>query len=240
MFNAAQDQLADAALQNGTDIDVVAKKSGLTVKEISGFSRQSGGGGLGAAPNVIQAAFSQDVLDGRLSPITEIEKGRGVVLRGSNHKLPQQKPLSAVLAEVTEAWKKQRAVELAAGAAQDALKHLNAADQTLDAIAKSAGATAQAPKFVGRQDQTVPMEIRKAAFVAPKPGGKPSFQIVTLANGDSAALAVSAVRTDPGPDSMAGQFKRQYADEVAGTEAMAYANAARAQAKVSLNPQAID
>jgi len=240
MFNSAQDQLADAALQNGTDIDVVARKSGLTVKELAGFSRVTGGGALGAAPKVIQAAFSQDVLDGRLSPITEIEKGRGVVLRGSNHKLPQQKPLSAVLADATDAWRKQRSVELAASMAQDALKHLNAGDQSLDAIAKSSGATAEAPKFVGRQDQAVPMEVRKAAFVAPKPGAKPRFQIVQLANGDTAVLAFSAVRMDPGPDLMAGQLKRQYADEVAGTEAMAYANAARAQAKVSLNPQAID
>jgi peptidyl-prolyl cis-trans isomerase D len=80
-FNAAQDQLADAALQNGTDIDIVARKSGLTVKEIAGFSRLTGGGALGASPKAIQAAFSQDVLDGRLSSITEIEKGRGVVMR---------------------------------------------------------------------------------------------------------------------------------------------------------------
>ena len=240
MFNAAQDKLADAALQNGTDVDVVAKKAGLVVKEIPAFSRTAGGGALGAAPKVLLAAFSQDVLDGRLSAITEVEKGRGVVLRGSNHKLPQQKPLSAVLSDVTAAWKNQRSAELAANAAAEAVKHLSAGEQTLDAVAKSVGASAETPKFVGRQDQSVPTEVRKAAFVAPKPGAKPVFQGVTLANGDTAVFALSAVRMDPSPDLMAGQLRRQYADEIAGSEAMAYANAARAAAKIQLNPQAID
>ena len=93
LFNNAQDQLADAALQNTTDIDVVARKAGLTVHEIPDFSRTGGSGDLGKSPAVLEAAFSADVLDGRLSSIVEVEKGRGVVLRATDHKLPAQKPL---------------------------------------------------------------------------------------------------------------------------------------------------
>ncbi len=115
LFNNAQDQLADAALQNATDIDVVARKAGLTVQEIANFSRIDGGGALGKVPAVIEAAFSQDVLDGRLSPMVEVEKGRGVVLRATDHKLPQQKPLEAVRTEVLAAWKKQRGVRSSRG-----------------------------------------------------------------------------------------------------------------------------
>jgi peptidyl-prolyl cis-trans isomerase D len=107
LFNNAQDQLADAALQNSTDIDVVARKAGLPKLEVPAFSRIDGGGALGKVPAVIEAAFSQDVLDGRLSPMVEVEKGRGVVLRASDHKMPQQKPLEAVRTEVVSAWKKQ-------------------------------------------------------------------------------------------------------------------------------------
>jgi peptidyl-prolyl cis-trans isomerase D len=238
LFNAAQDQLADAALQNATDIDVVAKKSGLTVKDVPGFSRTNGGV-LGNSPKLIQAVFSQDVLDGRLSPIIEIEKGRGVVVRGSNHKLPQQKPLEAMLAEVTGALKKQRSEELAAAAAQEAVKRLQTGE-TMEAVAKQLGAAPQAPKFVARPDQTVPVEIREAAFAAPKPAAKPTFKSVGLANGDTAVFAFTAVRLDPTADLLAGQLKRQYADAIAESEAMAYSNAARADAKVQLNPQAIE
>jgi peptidyl-prolyl cis-trans isomerase D len=240
LFNNAQDQLADAALQNTTDIDVVARKAGLTVLEVPVFSRIDGGGALGKVPAVIEAAFSQDVLDGRLSPIVEVEKGRGVVLRATDHKLPQQKPLDAVLPKVVAAWKNQRGAELAAAAAADAVKRLTAGE-SWDAVVKSAGATAQPAKFVARSDQEVPLEIRTAAFGEPKPTLKPIYSNARLANGDAAVIALSAVREAPGdakPEDMA--MRQQFAAQIASTEAQSYAAGARADAKVTLNPQAVE
>jgi len=240
LFNDAQDALADAALQNTTDIDVVARKAGLTVLDIPVFSRIDGGGALGKVPAVIEAAFSPDVLDGRLSPIVEVEKGRGVVLRATDHKLPQQKPLDAVRPELVAAWKKQRGIELAAAAAADAVKRLQSGE-SWDAVAKSLDQTAAAPKFVARSDQQVPMEIRTTAFSEPKPAAKPLYSDTRLANGDAAVIALSAVREEPGdaahPDL---DMRRQYAAQIASTEAQSYAAGARADAKVTLNPQALD
>jgi peptidyl-prolyl cis-trans isomerase D len=240
LFNNAQDQLADAALQNATDIEVVAKKAGLTIRDIATFSRNDGGGALDKVPAVNDAAFSQDVLDGRLSPIVEIEKGRGVVLRATDHKLPQQKPLEAVRNEVVGAWKKQRGVELAAAAAADAAKRLNAGE-SWDAVAKSLGVSAQAPKFIARSDQDVPMEIRSSAFRAPKPAQKSIYENLSLAGGDAAVLAFSAVREDPDAARVKdADIRRQYASQIASGEAQSYAVAARADAKVTLNPKAMD
>jgi peptidyl-prolyl cis-trans isomerase D len=240
LFNNAQDQLADAALQNATDIDVVAKKAGLTVQDVPDFSRSDGGGALGKVPAVIDAAFSQDVLDGRLSSIVEVEKGRGVVLRATDHKLPQQKPLEAVRTDVIEAWKKLRGVELAAAAATDAVKRLDAGE-SWDAVAKSLGAAVQAPKFISRSDQAVPMEVRISAFKAPKPAQKPIYETLSLGDGDSAVLALSAVREDPNAAPIRdADMRMQYAAQIASFEAQSYAAAARADAKVTLNPKAID
>jgi peptidyl-prolyl cis-trans isomerase D len=240
LFNNAQDQLADAALQNATDIDVVARKAGLTVQDIPNFSRGEGGGALGKVPAVIEAAFSQDVLDGRLSSIVEVDKGRGVVLRATDHQLPQQKPLEAVRSEVVAAWKTQRGVELAAAAAAEAAKRLGEGE-SWDAVVKSLGGTVQGPKFIARADQGIPLEIRSTAFQAPKPAQKPIFEKVSLANGDAAVLAVSAVREDP---DVAGfneaDMRRLYAERVASGEAQSYAAGARADAKVTLNPKAMD
>src|SRR6267142_965349 len=193
LFNNAQDQLADAALQNTTDIDVVARKAGLTVHDIPDFSRNDGGGDLGKAAPVLTAAFSQDVLDGRLSPMVEVEKGRGVVLRATDHKLPQQKPLEAVRIDVVAGWKKQRGAELAAAAAADAVKRLSAGDGW-DMVAKSLGAAAQPAKFIARTDQAVPIDVRRQAFDAPRPNPKPVYRNFPLADGDAAVLAVTAVR----------------------------------------------
>src|SRR5580693_7199836 len=221
LFNNAQDQLADAALQNATDIDVVAKKAGLTVQDVANFSRSDGGGALGKVQAVIDAAFSQDVLDGRLSSIIEVEKGRGVVLRATDHKLPQQKPLEAVREQVVAAWKKQRGAELAAAAAADAVKRLTAGE-ALEAVAKSLGAAAQPAKFVARSDQAVPLDIRRQAFDAPKPNPKPVYLNFPLGGGgDAAVLAVTAVRDDPSidPKQGEGQLKLQFAQQWASGEA---------------------
>jgi peptidyl-prolyl cis-trans isomerase D len=240
LFNNAQDQLADAALQNATDIEVVAKKAGLTVQDIANFSRNDGGGALGKVPAVIDAAFSQDVLDGRLSPIVEVEKGRGVVLRATDHKVPQQKPLEAVRTDVVAAWKKQRGVELAAAAATDAAKRLTAGE-SWDAVAKSLGLTGPAPKFISRSDQEVPLEIRTTAFRAPKPAQKSIYENLSFANGDAGVLAFSAVREDPNAAIVKDtDIRRQFATQIASSEAQSYAAAARADAKITLNPKAID
>jgi peptidyl-prolyl cis-trans isomerase D len=240
LFNNAQDQLADAALQNTTDIDVVARKAGLTVLEVPAFSRTDGGGALGKTPAVIEAAFSQDVLDGRLSPIVEVEKGRGVVLRATDHKLPQQKPLDAVRTEVAAAWKKQRGQELALAAAADAVKRLTAGE-AWDAVAKSLNTAPVPPKFVSRSDQDVPLEVRTTAFGESKPAAKPTYSDARLTNGDAAVIAFSAVREEPAdPKQPEANMRRQLAAQIASTEAQSYAAGARADAKVILNPQAIE
>jgi peptidyl-prolyl cis-trans isomerase D len=241
LFNAAQDQLADAALQNTTDIDVVARKAGLTVHDVPDFSRTGGGGDLGKTPAVLEAAFSQDVLDGRLSPIIEVEKGRGVVLRATDHKMPQQKPLETVRDAVVAAWKKQRGTELALAAAVDAARRLKEGE-SWDAVAKSLGVAAQPPKFVGRAEQAVPVEIRRDAFNEAKPADRPNYSGVPLDSGDAAVLAFSAVREDPSGDPKLedAQLKREFAQQAASAEAEGYAAAARADAKVVINLQAVE
>ncbi|GAC1307431.1 MAG: peptidyl-prolyl cis-trans isomerase [Steroidobacteraceae bacterium] len=241
LFNNAQDQLADAALQNTTDIDVVARKAGLTARDIAGFTRRDGGGELGNSPAVINAAFSQDVLDGHLSPMVEVSKGRGVVLRASDHKLPRQMPLQAVRADVVDAWRKQKGRQDALAAAADAVQRLSAGT-SWDAVARSLGATPVAAKYVSRSDQTVPIDIRRDAFEMPKPAGKPVYRHLALADGDVDVVALTAVRDEPVTDAGAQDalLRRQLAQESAAGEAQTYMAAARRTAKVIVNPRALD
>jgi hypothetical protein len=181
------------------------------------------------------------VLDGRLSPIVEVEKGRGVVLRATDHKLPRQKPLDAVRAQVQSAWKKQRGVELAKLAAEGEAKRLDNGE-SWDEAAKSLGLPAAQAHFVGRSDPAVPAELRRVAFDAAKPITRPVYQVVSLADGDCAVIAIRAVREDPSGDPKQQDLglRRQYAQQIAASESESYALAARADAKVAVNPQAVD
>ena len=78
--------------------------------------------------------------------------------------------------------------------------------------------------------------------VAPKPAAKPIYGNVVLGDGDAAVFALSAVREDPNgdPHQQEVDLRRQYSAQVAAAEAQSYALAARADAKVLLNPKAMD
>jgi len=78
---------------------------------------------LGKVPAVIDAAFQPGCAGRALSPIVEVEKGRGVVLRARITRCRQQKPLEAVRTR-RRRWKKRPRVELAAAAAADAAKRV--------------------------------------------------------------------------------------------------------------------
>ena len=130
---------------------------------------------------------------------------------------------------------------MASAAAADAVRRVEAGE-SLDSLAKAMGATMQAPRFAGRTEQTVPMEIRRAAFEAPKPAaGKPIYRGVALDNGDFAVYGVSAVREDPTVNpQQQDTFRRQFALEIGASESQGYAAAVRADAKVIVNPQSVD
>jgi hypothetical protein len=99
----------------------------------------------------------------------------------------------------------------------------------------------QAAHFVGRGDDAVPVELRRVAFEAPKPAGKPVYRSLALGNGDAVVYGISAVREDPSVDAqrknmVAGQF----ASAIGGGEARGYAEGARAEARVIVNPHSMD
>jgi peptidyl-prolyl cis-trans isomerase D len=239
LFNGLQDRVSDAALQNPSDLDVVARKAELPVRTIADFSRD-GGGALGKAPKVIEAAFSADVLDGHLSQIVEVEKGRGVILKATDHRLPHERALAEVRARVLADWQKERGVELAKAAAADCIRRLEAGE-SWDAVARSQGVTLQPAHFVTRTDQSVPLELRRAAFEVPHPDGKPVFAPVVLANGDDLVFGLSAVRANPAAEPQDNPLRtQQFAMQLGGGEAEAYAEGVRAAAKVIVNPHAID
>ena len=85
------------------------------------------------------------------------------------------------------------------------------------------------------------MEVRANAFRAPKPAQKSIYQSMGLPDGDAAVLALSAVREDPNAAVVKdADMRRQFAAQIASGEAQSYAAGARADAKVTLNPKAID
>jgi peptidyl-prolyl cis-trans isomerase D len=246
-FYEQSQQLADESFAALSELDSVAKKLGLSLQTVEGFTRQ-GGGALGNDRKVIDAVFSDDVLQERQNsqPI-ELGDDSVVVLRVTDYRPSKQRPLDEVRDQITAQLREEATREAAAAAAAALVKRVQAGE-SLAAAAESVGATATATQSVTRQGPSseagapVAPELIKAVFQAPRPAGEgnaTSAGTATLASGDQAVFVVSNVR--PGTlDGATAQAElpmrsQQTAQIRAAVEFSAYLDELKRAAKIEVN-----
>ena len=244
LFYEQSQQLADESFASLTELDSVAKKLGMKVQTVEGFTRQ-GGGALGNDSKVIDAAFSNDVLQERQnSPPVQIGEDSVVVLRVTDHKPSVQLPLAQVQEQIVTRLREDKARAAATEAATALAKRINAGE-ALATAAASVGSTPTASQSVNRRgptaDGAAPMvpELLKAIFQAPRPAGagKVSAGVTTLASGDPAVFVVSAA-TPGSPASFGGNLAEQaqnLSQQNAAIEFDAYLTELRRTAKIKRN-----
>ncbi len=200
IFYDESQKLADQAFAALTELESVAKALNLPLKTLAGFTRE-GGGEFGAEPEVIEAAFSDDVLNRRQnSPLIAVGEDKAVVLRVSAHKPAEPRPLETVSAQIREQLKTQRMREAAAAQGAFAMGRLQKGEQW-SAVTSAMKLNAVGKRFMTRQDAVAPPAIVRAAFGAPNneiSEEKPYFGGVTTDDGNYAVYAVTQVRNaDP-------------------------------------------
>jgi peptidyl-prolyl cis-trans isomerase D len=242
-FYEQSQALADEAFASLSELDSVAGKLGLTVQSVEGFTRQ-GGGPFGTEQTVIDAAFSDEVLQERQnSPAISLGEESVVVLRVTDHKPPAQRPLEEVRPEIEATLRNEAARQAAEAAAQAAVERL-AAGGSLSAIATEAGAQTTGPATFSRSDEAIPLELRKAVFLAPAPAqGQVSHGTAVLPNGDAVVFAVNAVRPGSMSPEVAAQFAesaQRAAQQTALAEFAAYVAELERNAKVTRNPKVFE
>lgn len=242
-FGDAQEALDTASFEAQGDIAAVAQKTGLPVKRIEQYTR-AGSAELGGTLKVTEAVFSPDVLAGREIRTVELAPGKVVALAVKSYAPSKPKPLDAVRAEVTAAWRLEEAGRLAAAKAAETASLLSKGAVWAAAVAPWRGdGTTVDPKAVGRQDEAVPQQVRDAAFRASVPSGQPRYGTATLANGDAALWAVTAVEKGKLAATPADGRQRVHdeaRDKVAMSDATAYINSLRKNAEVDVNPQVFE
>ena len=242
-FYEQSQALADEAFASLNELDSVAGKMGLTVQSIQGFTRQ-GGGPFGAEQEVIDAAFSDEVLQERQnSPAISLGEESVVVLRVTDHRPPAQRPLEEVRPEIEAALRNEAARQAAEAAVKAAVERL-AAGGSLSLVATELGAQPAGPATFSRGDEAIPLELRKAVFLAPAPAqGEVSHGTAVLPNGDAVIFAVNAAR----PGSMSAEAAVQFAEraqraaqQTALAEFAAYVAELERTAKVTRNPKVFE
>jgi peptidyl-prolyl cis-trans isomerase D len=197
IFYDESQKLADRAFSSLTELDSVAKEFNLPVKTVPGFTRE-GGGELGAEPTVIEAAFSEDVLErGQNSALVTIGEDRAVVLRVANHKPAEPRPLAEVRSQIETQLRTNAAREAAQKKGAEVLAKLQEGGAWSE-VAAQAGLTPVGKRFIGRKDAVVPASVTSTAF-APTPAqvseSKPHYANVATDDGNYAVVMVTNVRS---------------------------------------------
>jgi peptidyl-prolyl cis-trans isomerase D len=124
------DRLANAAYEHPDGLTVAAELTGLSVQESGWFTAQ-GGEGMMRHPQIVQRAFSDEVMrQGRNSGLIELEPDHVLVLRVVEHKPARQQALAEVLDDVVALVKQRLQAEAAKEAAEAQLEALRS-DQAL-------------------------------------------------------------------------------------------------------------
>jgi peptidyl-prolyl cis-trans isomerase D len=198
-FYEESQKLGDQAFAALTELDSVAKAMTLPIKQVPGFTRE-GGGELGNDPSIIEAAFSEDVLEKRQnSVLVPVGEDRALVLRVVAHKPSEPRPLAEVRAQIEARLKVQAAREAATKKGTDALAKLKGGE-AWSAVTTQANLKPVGKRSVTRQDSVAPPAVVRTAFKAPKTAitaDKPYYEGVATDDGNYAIVAVSAVRTAP-------------------------------------------
>jgi peptidyl-prolyl cis-trans isomerase D len=243
-FYDESQKLGDTAFQALTELDSVAKKMNLQLHEVKGFTRE-GGGELGADPEVIKAAFSDDVLERRQnSPVVAVGEDKAVVLRVAAHKPAEPRPLAEVRTQIESRLRAQAARDAAAAKGAEAVARLQKGE-TWEALAAS-GVKPVGKRFVTRDDSIAPRPVLNAAFAASKSQiseAKPFVQGVTTDDGNYAVLAVTQVRNAEAtaePEAQRTARKTQIANRQGSEELTAYIQEAERKADIVRNDKVFE
>lgn len=186
-FVEATKQLEDAAFE-ASDLAQPAQDLGLEVKVSEPVGREGGATGITANRQVLQAAFSPEVLeDGANSSTIELDPSTVVVVRVKEHNQPEQLPLEQVAESIRGHLLQERA---SAAAKAEGEKRLAAAQ-----AGEAQAADWQVQEAATRSQDGVEPKVLQALFRMAKPSkaGEPTFAGVTLNTGDYVLLRLDGV-----------------------------------------------
>lgn len=200
-FVEVSKQLEDYAFES-SDLAQPAQELGLTVRTTEPFGRE-GGSGIASNRQVIQTAFSDEVLvDGANSGIIELDPDTAVVVRVKQHLQPEVLPFDTVKEGILVQLQQEKAAEKAS----------KEGERLLSALRDGAPAEAQwkTTEAASRNQEGVEPAVLQQVFRMPRPesGDKPSYGSVRLGNGDFVVIRLDGV-SEPNVE-LSEQDKQSY------------------------------
>ena len=191
---------------NVESLEPVAGQLDLELWQSEPFSRFSGKG-LASNPQVIEAAFSQSLIESGFSsdPI-EVNESSVVVIRVKKHTPEAVKPFEEVKDQITTVIKSEKADELLAQSLESVIERANEG-ASFDELAAEMSVEVKSIEQSKRQQPDVDNAIVQAVFALPEPSeDKPIYKSVGLVSGEGAL--VQLVKVNSGDlDTVTGEEK---------------------------------
>lgn len=253
-FYRESETLYDLTYENPLSLDVAAKALDLKIQETDWIGRSRSAEGLGAQPEVLRAAFDDELLNGGdladavNSKLIELKSGDDqqlnpvVVFRVADYRPSELKPLEQVRAQIAARLRNRAARDQAQERAEAMLARLQAGE-TLAAVADAEGVERVEAGLVKRNDPSQPAPVLDTAFSLGRvEDGQARYATASLPGGGTAVLAVTQVQ-DGNPeaaDDNERKFIERLLSRAAGTvETGALIDDMRARADVEVNEEVL-
>ena len=187
------DELQNLTYENQDSLEVAADTLGFEIHETESFTR-SEGDEFTRNPAILNAAFSEKVVQGANSDPVELAEDHLVVLRSFEHKIPEVKELALVKEEIRSTLLNQATKQKAETTGNEILAQLNAGD-SLESIATEFNVEWHEAESVVRDDANVKRSILRNVFKLGRPSSddKPVYKGFTDGLSDYAIVGVTAV-----------------------------------------------
>ena len=180
----------ESSAYEAADLSQPAQEMGLKVQTSQPFGR-SGGDGIAANRQIVQTAFSPEVLEEAAnSGAIELDPDTVVVLRVKEHNKPKEQPLEQVAANIRERLAAEKAAEEAQKRGEALIAELREGRTS-----SAAGESWKVVEAASRGQEGVDPKLLQAVFRMQRPEAKdkPSLSGVTLANGDYVVIRLNGV-----------------------------------------------
>ena len=203
---------------NSENLQDPASELGLTVQMSDWISRSDVAGPL-ANPQVINAAFSEDVLvDRNNSEVIELASDHYIVVHLNEHDEPHTKELADVRDDIVRQLSKERSIVKAQEIAKEILAELGS--KAMSDISKERGYPWQVQLSTSRNAATSNREVQELVFTMPEVSSDSILDIKTLRSGDVVVVNLESVvdgdisdLTKAEQRSLSSEIQRNYASQ---------------------------
>jgi peptidyl-prolyl cis-trans isomerase D len=236
IFFERSEILTSLTFEQPDSLQGAADALGLEIQE-SDWISADGGSGIAANDDVVETAFSEDVLlNGNNSTPIEISDSQIVVLRLLEHQDAAQQPLDEIREIVKQRLVDAKARQLAENRGAELLAAMTEQGTSLEDTAAAVQAEVQQTGLIGRNADTHPAPVVAKAFTLDSPGdGEPVYAGFPVPSGDYVILALDEVKQGDLaalPEGARKQAWREFSRILGNAEMAALQQSLRKQAEI--------